>query len=163
MLLKLYKKEDHILHYWQTWNKNSKSGFINWGIVGEKGSKETIRAKNKSEFEALIQERINEKRESGFAEAVAEDILVIEYEAENMTANKLKKLHRLGDHLDYLVGYTGLGALDGHGYGFGKMDVSVTVVDFEIARRVIVADLEDTIFGNYISITRVDFDEGAED
>lgn len=159
MLLKLYKKQDGILYYWQTWDKNYKSGFINWGIVGEKGSKEIIRAKNKSDFELLIQARINEKREEGFAEPVTEDILVIEYEAENMTTNKLQKLHHLGDHLDYLVGYTGLGAFDGNGFGFGKMDVSVTVVDFEIAKRVIAADLEDTVFGNYTSITKVDFDE----
>lgn len=159
MLLKLYKKQDGILYYWQTWDKNPKSGFINWGIVGEKGSREIIRAKNKSDFELLIQARITEKREEGFAEPVTEDVLVIEYEAENMTTNKLQKLHRLGDHLDYLVGYTGLGAFDGNGFGFGKMDVSVTVVDFEIAKRVIAADLEDTVFGNYISITKADFDE----
>lgn len=79
-----------------------------------------------------------------------------------MTANKSKKLHRLGDHLDYLVGYTGLGAFDGNGYGFGKMDVSVTFVDFEIAKRIIAADLEDTVFGNYLSITKVDLDGDDE-
>ncbi|MDJ0365930.1 hypothetical protein QMK33_12270 [Hymenobacter sp. H14-R3] len=159
MLLKLYKKQDGILYYWQTWDKNPKSGFINWGIVGEKGTREIIRAKNKLEFELLIQATINKIREKGFTEPVTENILVIEYAAENMTVNKLKKLHRLGDHLAYLVGYTGLGAFDGNGYGFGKMDVSVTVVDFEIAKRVIAADLEDTTFGNYLSITKVDFDE----
>lgn len=80
-----------------------------------------------------------------------------------MTSNKLTKLHRLGDHLDYLLFYTGLGAFDGNGFGFGKMDVSVTVVDFEIAKRVIAADLEDTVFGNYLSITKVDLEETDED
>lgn len=79
-----------------------------------------------------------------------------------MTSNKLTKLHRLGDHLDYLLFYTGLGAFDGNGFGFGKMDVSVIVVDFEIAKRVIAADLEDTVFGNYLSIKKVDLDEDDE-
>jgi len=92
VLLELYKKQDGILYYWQTWDKNPKSGFINWGIVGEKGSREIIRAKNKSDFELLIQARITEKREEGFAEPVTKDVLVIEYEAENMTTNKLELL-----------------------------------------------------------------------
>ena len=161
--IKLYKKHDDTLYYWQAWSRTTKVGVINQGIVGESGPKEIIRAKNKTEFESVIQERIIAARQEGFSEATTEAILVIEYEAENMTANKLKKLHRLGDHLDYLVGYTGLGAFDGNGYGFGKMDVSVTVVDFEIAKRVIAADLEDTVFGNYLSITKVDLDEDEED
>ncbi|MFD2717867.1 hypothetical protein ACFST9_04025 [Hymenobacter monticola] len=161
--IKLYKKQHDTLYYWQAWSRTLKAGVINQGIVGEVGPKEVIRAKNKTEFEVLIQERINAARQEGFSEATTEDILVIEYEAENMTANKLKKLHRLGDHLDYLVGYTGLGAFDGNGYGFGKMDVSVTVVNFEIAKRVIAADLADTIFGNYLSINKVDLEETDED
>lgn len=164
MLLKLYKKQDGVLHYWQAWANDPKKGFVNWGVAGERGLREIIGAKNKSELEALLRERIGRKRAEGFAEAASEDLLVIEYDAVIMTANKLKKLHRLGDHLDYLLGYTGLGAFDGNGYGFGKMDVSVTVVDFEIAKRVIAADLEDTVFSNYTSSTKVDFDqdEGQE-
>lgn len=162
MLLKLYKNQDGTLHYWQTRTNNPKKGFISWGVAGERGLREVIKAENETKFKELLQEQINKKREEGFAESASEDILVIEYDAAVMTVNKLKKLHRLGDHLDYLLGYTGLGAFDGNGYGFGKMDVSVIVVDFEIAKRVIAADLEDTIFGNYTSITKVDFDEDGE-
>ncbi|GAA4355829.1 hypothetical protein GCM10023185_19060 [Hymenobacter saemangeumensis] len=160
--IKLYKKQGETLHYWQAWEQTSNVGVINQGIIGENDSKEIVRAGSKRAFESLIQERINAIRQEGFAESTTEDILVIEYEAENMTPNKLKKLHRLGDHLDYLLAYTGLGAFDGNGYGFGKMDVSVAVVDFEIAKRVIAADLEDTVFGNYISITKAELDDNEE-
>jgi hypothetical protein len=161
--IKLYKKQDGILHYWQIWSKSPKSILIDWGIAGERSSRETIKAKNKAAFEALVQEQINRKREEGFAEAAKEYILEIEYKAEPMTSNKLTKLHRLGDHLDYLLFYTGLGAFDGNAFGSGKMDVSVIVVDFDIAKRVIAADLEDTIFGNYLSITKVGLEETDED
>ena len=159
---KLYKKQDGILYYWQIWSKSPKSILIDWGVAGERSSRETIKAKNKSTCEAIVQEQINKKRQEGFAEAAKEYILEIEYKAEPMTSNKLTKLHRLGDHLDYFLFYNGLGAFDGNGFGFGKMDVSVIVVDFEIAKRVIAAELEDTIFGNYLSIKKVNLDETDE-
>ena len=78
-----------------------------------------------------------------------------------MTTNSSKKVQRLGQRLDMLMGWTGLGHLDGSGFGFGKVDVSVCVVDFEIAKRVIELDLEDTEFANYINIYQIEI--SAED
>ncbi|MDJ0365920.1 hypothetical protein QMK33_12220 [Hymenobacter sp. H14-R3] len=158
-MIKLYTKQDGILHYWETWDKTPKSGIIHWGIVGERGSTKMVRASGQTKFRALIQEAIDMKRVEGFTESETESILVIEYEAKVMNATRLKKLHRLEERLDQLMGWTGLGHADGNGFGFGKMDVSVTVVNFEIAKSIIEYDLESTEFAKYLSISQVETDE----
>jgi hypothetical protein len=159
MLLKLYKKQDDVLHYWETWSKTPTRGIIHWGIVGERGLSTKVSATSKTKFQHLIQEAVAQKRAEGFAEAALESILVVEYEAKIMTSARLKKLHRLEERLDQLLGWTGLGHTDGNGFGFEKMDVSAVVVDFETAKKIIEADLEDTEFAKYLSISQVRMDE----
>jgi predicted DNA-binding WGR domain protein len=161
-VIKLYKKQDGVLYYWETWNRTPKNATIHWGVVGERGSVETVRATSQVKFAALIQEKVNEKRAEGYAESSTETLLEIEYEAKTMSPVRLKKLHRLCERLDQLMGWTGLGYLDGNGIGFGKMDVTVVVVDYEIAKRVIIADLEDTEFARYLKISRIEMDRDDE-
>ncbi|RZJ61491.1 MAG: hypothetical protein EOO58_01720 [Hymenobacter sp.] len=158
-MIKLYKKQDGVLYYWETWNRTPKSATIHWGVVGERGEVKFVRATSQLKFAALIQEEIDKKREEGYAESSTEALLEIEYVAKTMSLTRLKKLHRLCERLDQLMGWTGLGHLDGNGIGFGKMDATVVVVDYEIAKRVIAADLEDTEFGRYLSISKVEMDE----
>jgi hypothetical protein len=162
-MVKLYKQQDGILHYWETWDTTPKRGIIHWGIVGERGAKKIIRGTGISKYQTLIETEINLKRAEGFAEPDKEYLLEIEYEAKNMNLNRLKKLHRLGERLDQLLGWTGLGHFDGNGFGFGKMDVTVLVVDFEIAKRVIASDLEDTEFAKYLHISQVMMDEDEDE
>ena len=159
LVIKLYKKQDGVLYYWETWNRTPKSATVHWGVVGERGEVKFVRATSQIKFDALIREEVKQKREEGYTESSTETLLEIEYEAKTMSTTRLKKLHRLGERLDQLMGWTGLGHFDGNGFGFGKMDVTVTVVDYEIARRVIAADLEDTEFGRYLSISKVEIDE----
>ncbi|GAA4047907.1 hypothetical protein GCM10022409_37810 [Hymenobacter glaciei] len=158
-MIKLYQLQNGILHYWETWDKTPKSGIIHWGVVGERGTTTPIRATGQAKFRETILAEINKKREEGFAESTTESVLVIEYAAETMTSVRLKKLNRLEEKLDQLMGWTGLGYADGNGFGFGMMDVSVVVVDFEIAKRVIEAELEDSEFARYTSISQVEIDE----
>lgn len=58
-----------------------------------------------------------------------------------------------------MLGWTGLGHCDGGSIGSGTMEVCCFVVDFEIGRKVIAADLKGTKFDDY---TRI-FDEGADE
>ena len=162
-MIKLYKEQDGVLHYWETWNRTPKSATIHWGVVGERGEVKFVRAASQAKFAALIQEEVAKKRQEGYTEPRTEVLLEIEYEAKTMSPARLKKLHRLGERLDQLMGWTGLGHLDGNGIGFGKMDITIVVVDYEIAKRVIAADLEDTEFGRYLSISRIEIDGEAED
>jgi len=160
-MTKLYKIQNGVLHYWQTWDKNPIVSVLYWGIVGERGTTTTISATGQAKRRVLIQQEVDKKRTEGFAEFLPKFILGVEYKAKSMTTNSSKKVQRLSQRLDELMGWTGLGHLDGSGFGFGKMDVSVGVVDFEIAKRVIELDLEDTEFANYINIHQIEI--SAED
>lgn len=51
-----------------------------------------------------------------------------------------------------VLGWTGLGFCDGGSIGSGKMEVCCVVVDFDIAREVVIEDLERTEFNDYQSI-----------
>jgi hypothetical protein len=158
-MVKLYKQQDGILHYWETWDTAPKSGIIHWGIVGEQGAKKIVRATGITKYQALIETEVALKRAEGYAEPTKKFLLEIEYEAKTINPNRLKKLHRLGERLDQLLGWTGLGHVDGNGIGFGKMDITAVIVDYEIAKRVIASDLEDTEFGRYLRISQVMIDE----
>ena len=66
----------------------------------------------------------------------------------------LDKRHRLEERMDQTLGWTGLGHCDGGSIGTGTMEVCCLVVDFDIAKRVIEADLKNTEFGDYTRIYR---------
>jgi hypothetical protein len=75
------------------------------------------------------------------------------------TTAQLDKRHRLEDRLDDTLGWTGLGAVDGGSIGSGTMEVCAFVVDFDLAKKVIEADLAGTEFADY---TRI-YDEQHDD
>lgn len=82
-MIKLYKMQDGILHYWETWDRPPKSGLIHWGIVGERGAKKIVRATGALKYQATIQAEIE-----GFAEVTKEYLLEIEYEAKTINPNR---------------------------------------------------------------------------
>ncbi|WP_431198992.1 hypothetical protein ACRQ5D_01495 [Mucilaginibacter sp. P25] len=49
-MLKLYKKDAAVINYWETWDKDDKTGLIHWGIVGEVGQNEEIHSSLLSSF-----------------------------------------------------------------------------------------------------------------
>ena len=70
----------------------------------------------------------------------------------------LDKRHRLEGRFNELLGWTGLGHVDGGSIGSGTMEVCCVVVDFEIAKNVIEKDLKETEFGDYSRIFSDDDD-----
>ena len=122
-------------------------------MVGERGERQDVKASNVTAFHALLAERTAAKRREGFAEPAKEYVLVIEYPVKRMTVKHLDKLIRLEEQLDQLLGWAGLGRCDGTGHGFGMMDLSCIVVDFELAKRLIEAELEYTEFARYANIS----------
>ena len=84
---------------------------------------------------------------------------MVEYAVGGMgTKADLEKRHRLEDRMNETLGWTGLGACDGGSIGSGTMEVCNFVVDFDLAKKVIVEDLSGTEFANY---TRI-YDENAQ-
>jgi len=157
-MLKLYKRIDSELHYWETWDKNEKIGIVHWGKVGKRGKNKEVKSTRGISFREEIQKEVNEKIAEGYFQIEIENhkTLLIEYEIEGMgTEEDLKKRHKLQDRMSETLGWTGLGHCDGGSIGSGTMEVCCFVVDFEITKQEIENDLIDTEFENY---TRI-FDE----
>lgn len=137
-MLKLYKKEEAGLVYWETWDKDNRTGVIHWGIVGEEGESKEIKSGIFSDFRTNIQKLITMKMDEGFREFPDESLatLVIEYKVEGFgTTDDLTKRERLEARLNEFLGWRGLGHSDGGSIGSGSMEVACLVVDFGVAKK----------------------------
>jgi hypothetical protein len=155
-MLKLYKRTDSTPRYHEAWC-NDGTITEHWGIVGERGeSRKHKLAKGEDEEDAILRV-LQPAAEVGFAPIESEDhaILLIEYAVEGFgTTQQLEKRHALQSRMDETLGWTGLGACDGGSSGSGTVEVCCYVVDFDVAKRVIEADLKGTEYGDYTRIYR---------
>lgn len=154
-MLKLYKRIDNKLHYWETWSKSGKTGIVHWGKVGQRGNVKEVKSTKDIKFREEIKKEVTKKIEEGYSQLELENhkTILIEYEVEGMgTEEDLKKRYKLQDRMDETLGWLGLGSCDGGSIGSGTMEVCCFVVDFEIAKKEIENDLSDTEFENYTKI-----------
>ena|SRR5437868_13078555 len=157
-MLKLYKQVDNELHYWETWDKDEKTGIVHWGIVGQTGQDKEIKSGLFSNFRKEIQKEVDKKIADGYDEIDDDNLftLLIEFQVDGVgTPEDVEKRTRLQNKMDELLGWTGLGHCDGGSIGSGTMEVCCFVVDFDIAKKVIELELKDTEFVDYKRI----FDE----
>lgn len=158
-MLKLYKLIDNQLHYWETWDKDDKEAIVHWGIVGQRGQSKEVKSGHFSNFKTTVQKELDGKIEEGYAELDEDKVAFLEiaYKIDGFgTEQDLDKRHMLEDRLEEILGWTGLGEVDGGSIGSGTMEVGCSVVDFDIAKKVIEQYLKDTEFGDYVRIYRMD-------
>ncbi len=67
-MLKLYKRFDNQLHYWETWEKDEKTAIIHWGLVGLRGQDKEIKGGLFSSFRKTVQKEIEDKLNEGYIE-----------------------------------------------------------------------------------------------
>lgn len=153
-MIKLYRKNSAGIEYWETW-ENDREHTVHWGQAGNRGQSETLRGTFFRSAERAVAAQIAEKRKEGFQEIEALQTLMIEYAVEGMgTTEDLDKRHRLEEHMNETLGWTGLRECDGGSIGSGTMEVCCLVVDFEIAAKVVATDLAGTEFANFTRIFR---------
>jgi hypothetical protein len=155
-MLKLYKFADGSKSYWETWEHEGVH-VVHWGTLGTRGSTKELRSTLFKKATDVIQKEIDRRVAEGFGpvESANHATLSIEFAIEGMgRRTALEKRYRLQDRMDETLGWTGLGHCDGGSIGSGTMEVCCLVVDFDIARSVIEADLRDTEFGDYSRICR---------
>ena len=154
-MLKLYKQINNEFHYWETWENDKTTAIVHWGIVGQRGLDKKVKSGRFSSFRETIQKEIDEKQKDDYS-VFEEDkmrFLSVEYSIEDFGTDKdIEKRHRLEDYLNELLGWTGLGHVDGGSIGSGTMEVGCMVVDFDIAKKVVENNLKDTEFSNYSKI-----------
>lgn len=161
-MLKLFKTIEGQLHYWETWDTDDQTVIVHWGVVGETGYCSEVKSAPFSNFRKTVRKEINQKKREGYEEFDEDNLafLEIEYKTEGFgTEEDLRKRYRLEEHLDELLGWTGLGQVDGSSIGSGSMEVGCVVVDFDTAKKVIEEELKGTEFGDYTRIYRMDEDE----
>ena len=159
-MLKLYRLTDTTKEYWETWDNEDGSHTVHWGELGTRGQSKIVKSTLFRKAQSAIQKEIDGLVQGGFLQIESENhfTVLIEYAVDGMgTTKDLEKRHRLEDRMNETLGWTGLGACDGGSTGSGSMEVCNFVVDFNLAKAVIEADLAGTEFDNY---TRI-FDENA--
>ena len=159
-MLKLYKRIGGVLHYHEAWVAGSKI-VEHWGIVGERGQTAEHKFPKKAAPKTSVSEVLGKAVAQGYVPVgeIGESALLIEYAVDGFgSPADLKKRHALEERMNETLGWTGLGICDGGSIGSGTMEVCCFVADFEVAKRVIEADLARTKFADYIRI----YDENAE-
>ncbi len=154
-MLKLYKKIDGILHYWETWEDDNKTATIHWGIVGQTGESKEIKSGLFISVQNQIQKEIQRISAQGYERIDQEYLstLIIEYEIDGMgTQEDINKRYDVENRIDELLGWSGTGNCDGGSIGSGTMEVCCYVVNFDIAKELITNNLKGTEFGNYSRI-----------
>ncbi len=127
--------------------------------MGQRGQDKEVKGGLFSNFHKAVQKEIDERLKEGFAEFDENNyaFLEIEYKIEGFGSDQdLDKRHHLEERLDEILGWAGLGHVDGGSIGSGTMEVGCVVVDFDIAQKVIEDKLKNTEFANYSRIFRMD-------
>ena len=164
-MIKLYKTIDNELHYWETWDNENNSATIHWGKVGLKGEAKTVKSGLFSNFRKEVQKEIDKKINEGYIQFDDMDLTFIEiiYPVVEMgTEEDLNKRHALENRLNELLGWTGLGHVDGGSIGSGTMEVGCEVVDFEIAKNVIQQDLKGSEFEDFKEIKAIEYEPESD-
>lgn len=155
-MIKLYREKPEGIEYWETWEHEGVHT-VHWGRLGERGQSEKVRDSFFRSAEKVVAGRIEEKLREGFHETGDQNVLLIEYAIAGMgTAEDLDKRHRLENRMNETLGWTGLGHSDGGSSGSGTMEVCCLVVNFDIAAKIIAADLAGTEFADFTRIYRED-------
>lgn len=153
-MLKLYKFEVDSKKYWETWENPDGSHTVHWGVLGTEGESRVIKKSQQNQKpEEIIQVEIDDVIKQGYAPAEEEFSLLIEYQTEGWGSTQdLEKRYGLEDHLNEILGWTGLGICDGGSIGSGTMSVFCYVVDYELAKKIIVDNLKNTEYRDYTLI-----------
>ncbi|MDC1143031.1 hypothetical protein OAU50_08065 [Planctomycetota bacterium] len=156
-MIKLYKKNEHGATYYREAWVHGKKVVEHWGLLGSNGKTKNHKFDSQLSEEENCRKVLTAALEDGFAEVDDEDMiyLIVEYELGTWgDAEDLDKRHALEDRLNEVLGWKGLGMVDGGSIGSGTMEVACVVVDYGIAERAIVASIANTEYGNYSRIYR---------
>ena len=105
--MKLYKRKESEIHYWETWDINSKKGAIHKGVLGKRGDYREVNSRFLSSFRKEIQKEIEAYCKDGYQEVDIEDhyALLIEYKINGHGNNEdLDKRTRLQNRMNETLG-----------------------------------------------------------
>ncbi len=154
---KLYLPKENPDRYWEFWDNDDWTITVHWGKLGTQGEDEIIYGGILKSAKSKVKKVEAEYASKGYKSISIDDhhVLLVEYPIDGFgTEEDLTKRYALQDKLDEVLGWTGLGHCDGGSIGSGTMEVCCFVVDFEIAKKIIVKELRETEFSNFTRIHR---------
>jgi len=153
-MIKLYKGTNSGLLYHEAWSADS-TITEHWGKLGDLGITRDHELTEADDPNEVLEAVLASARANGFTELDDADfqLLLIEYRIQGMgsTADRDKR-RALEDRMNEVLGWVGLGQCEGGNIGYGTMEVCCLVVDSDLARSVIEADLAGSIFEDYSRI-----------
>lgn len=156
-MIKLYRFNDAGRLYWEAWDNDDGTFTIHWGELGTEGETRTLEASFAKSAEELAEDEAQLQVTAGFDEPETVYALVMTYDvAGKPTLDELSRRQRLQEQLNETLGWTGLGHCIGGTMATDVMEVHCLVVDFDLARRVILEDLDGTEFADFSDIAEND-------
>ena len=157
--LYFFNEKEKCYYYDEAWINGDKI-IEHFGKLGTKGCTKAYPldpAKTEKKNISLV---LQPAAQAGYKEIPQKKLytLLVEYKVEGFgTPQDIEKIHKLQDHMNETLGWTGLGHCDGNSIGSGTMEVCCFVVNFELAKKVIAKSLKGTEFDGYSRI----YDESA--
>jgi hypothetical protein len=143
-MIKLYKRDGAQTRYWEAWS-NAGIVIIHWGQLGDKGRVKQVRLKKGQKADSVIKEAARQFRGDGFRAIPTgkHAEVVVQYRTEGWGSVKdLEKRHKIEDIFNECLGWTGNGHCDGGDIGSGSINIFSLVVDSELAKETIIAELK---------------------
>ena len=147
-MYKLYKREAGRLRYHEAWDEDD-CVIEHQGVVGLPGETRRHELAAGADPDQLLESLLKPSAMVGFEEIADEDLARVEVVLPVTGTDDLDRRHALEDHLDDLLGETGLGHCDGGRLEGGEMAAFCFVVDREIAHEVIAEDLAESAFAGF--------------
>ena len=165
VFLKLYKKTNKIIEYWETWNTNKAKAIIHWGQLGDKGQDKVIADLSIKGFRKKLTILINEKISDGFMEIPFEEqyTVAITFKLDTWgTKQDIDRREKIRKVLSEHLGWTGNGRCDDGDIGSGEMTLFADVIDPYIAAKTISKEFGNKRIEDDYSITILKGDEIVE-
>jgi hypothetical protein len=156
-LFRLYKRDEEgrLLNH-EAWSAGPHI-VEHWGVCGDYGETKDHPVSSESDVQRTLQGLENAAYSKGY-EPILEgdtDMLVVEYAIEGHGSTEdLDRRYVLEDGFNNLIGWLGLGELDGGSIGSGTMEVALTVVDFDIAKTALERNTIGTDLAGFTRIYR---------
>jgi predicted DNA-binding WGR domain protein len=144
-MIKLYRNDGEMLHYWEAWNTNNEIT-IHWGAVGQEGDTREITLPPGNDVSSVIEAEAAQPRAEGYQEIEGDRLqrVTIQYPILEMgTTADLEKRYEVETLMNNRLGWTGLGHCDGGDIGSGTMNIFCFVVDPDKAAQIIAEELNE--------------------
>ena len=155
---KLYRRDgDSGLRYHEAWFDQVAAVVEHWGECGDRGGTREHPVASEKEAERLLARLKKATRADGYRPIALSRMpfLIIEYDVEGWgSPEDLERRHKIETQLNELIGWMGLGHVDGGSIGSGTMEVAVRVVDFAIAKGAIEKATKGTDMAGFSRIYR---------